>query len=63
MVLTTPCGAGLRPPGGNRFLHEVFYSDDIYFIFDRLLNVDSKTKEFRKRIEAGDSDQAKSGDK
>jgi hypothetical protein len=26
------------PPGGNRFLHEVFYSEDVQFIFDNLLS-------------------------
>ncbi len=25
------------PPGGNRFLHELFYSEDVRFVFDRLL--------------------------
>lgn len=25
------------PPGGNRFLHDVFYRDDITYIFDRLI--------------------------
>lgn len=32
------------PPGGNRFVHDVFYSDDIYFIFDPLLNVERNKK-------------------
>jgi tetratricopeptide (TPR) repeat protein len=32
------------PPGGNLFVHDVFYSDDVHYIFDRLLHVDSKTK-------------------
>jgi hypothetical protein len=27
----------LWPPGGNRFLHEMFYQDDAKFILDRLL--------------------------
>src|SRR5205814_1974078 len=26
------------PPGGNRFLHEMFYQDDTKFVFDRLLH-------------------------
>lgn len=31
------------PPGGNRLLHEVFFSEDVTFIFDRLLkNHDEK---------------------
>lgn len=30
------------PPGGNRFLHEVFYSDDVTFVFDRLLSTKHK---------------------
>lgn len=27
------------PPGGNSFLHDVFYSEDIYFVLNRLLGV------------------------
>jgi len=30
------------PPGGNRFIHDVFYKDDINFVFDRLLDAPSK---------------------
>lgn len=33
------------PPGGNRFLSEVFYSDDIHFIFDQLLHVKKQPSE------------------
>ena len=27
------------PPGGNRFLHEIFYSDDVTFIFNRFFHL------------------------
>jgi tetratricopeptide (TPR) repeat protein len=30
------------PPGGNRFSHEIFFSDDVTFIFDRLLHTSYK---------------------
>ena len=30
------------PPGGNRFIHDVFYKDDINFVFDRLLDASPK---------------------
>lgn len=32
------------PPGGNRFVHDVFYSDDIYFIFNKVLGAKPKIK-------------------
>ncbi len=36
------------PPGGNRFLHEVFFSEDVTFVFDRLLkNHNESTDEKR----------------
>lgn len=33
------------PPGGNRFVTDVFYQPDIHFVFDRLLNVADTRKD------------------
>jgi tetratricopeptide (TPR) repeat protein len=30
------------PPGGDTFVHDIYYSKDVYFVFNRLLGVDLK---------------------
>lgn len=39
---STFAGEPMWPPGGDRFVHDLYYSQDIYFVFNRLLHTDLK---------------------